>query len=131
MYQLQPNDRIIEVNGCRGDVGELVSQLQQDGTWDIRFVHPTEFQCEIYRQGTDSLGLELRFAPGGNTLVIFSIGPGPVSNWNSNASMVAKRHFFSVHDRIVEMNGCRGSPAELLKAAAWRDPMEMTVLAYG
>lgn len=132
LHKLQPNDRIIEVNGRRGDVGELVAQLQMETTWDIKFVHPTEFKCDLCRQGTESLGLDLKFAPGGNTLVIFDIGPGPAERWNEDLdSFGERRPQFAVYDRIIEMNGRRGSPGELLEASVLKDPIEMKVLSYG
>jgi len=129
VWQLQPGDRIVEVNTCRGEVGEIIAELQKECTWDVRFQHPTEFKCEMFREGTDSLGMDLRFAPGGNTLLIHAIGPGPVAQWNAN--MDSRKQFICVLDRIIEMNGVRGTPAEMLKASTLRDPIEMTVLSYG
>lgn len=129
LWQLQPSDRIIEVNACRGEVGEIIAELQKEGTWDVRFQHPTEFKVELYRQGTDSLGMELRFAPGGNTLLIHAIQPGPVMQYNGRVESRSKCIY--VLDRIIEMNGVRGTPADLLKASTLRDPIEMTVLSYG
>lgn len=130
LWQLRPCDRILEVNGCRGEVGEIIAQLQKEGAWDVRFQHPTEFHCDVPRQGTESLGMELRFAPGGNTLLVHSIQPGPVMQWNAR-NMNEQGIYIHVLDRIIEMNGVRGTPAELLGASTLRDPIEMTVLSYG
>lgn len=128
--QIRPNDRIVEINGVSGDAGALVAQLKETSTWDIRFQHPTEFNCTLQRGMSDSLGVDLRYAPGGNTLAVLSIGQGPVHDWNRDPASTDER-VVSLYDRIIEMNWCRGSAVELLEASTRTDPLNMTILGYG
>lgn len=126
---IQPNDRIVEVNGKRGNVGEIVGELRERNMWNVRIQRPFEFECCISRQKTTSLGLDLRYAPGGTSLAICEIGPGPVQSWNSHPANAYCRFF--LHDRIVELNGVRGLAQHLLAASEGQETLRMKVLSYG
>mmetsp|Transcript_14480 Transcript_14480/g.36636 ORF Transcript_14480/g.36636 Transcript_14480/m.36636 type:complete len:272 (+) Transcript_14480:90-905(+) len=126
---IQANDRIVEVNGKRGNVGEMVGELRERAVWNVRIQRPFEFECCISRQKTTSLGLDLRYAPGGTSLAICAIGPGPVYDWNAHPANASCRFF--LYDRIVELNGVRGLAQHLLAASEGQEALRMTVLSYG
>jgi len=126
---IRENDRIVEVNGKRGNVGEMVTELREQSTWNLRIHRPWEFQACISRQKTTSLGLDLRYAPGGTSLAICAIGPGPVHDWNKHPANAYSRFF--LYDRIVELNGIRGLAQHLLAASEGQETLRMTLLSYG
>mmetsp|Transcript_113594 Transcript_113594/g.222753 ORF Transcript_113594/g.222753 Transcript_113594/m.222753 type:complete len:221 (-) Transcript_113594:194-856(-) len=123
---LQPHDRIIQANGLSGDAAALMKELRSADTWELTVQRPTEFQAVVNRQGYDSLGLELQFAPNGTTLMIAGVSKGPIQDWNAKS----KTHEIGKYDRIVEVNGTRGVSRDLLHAAKAEEVLRLSVLTY-
>lgn len=121
------NDRITEVNGVRGNTNSMISTLKAEPIWNLELQRPREYKIELIRTKTPSLGLDLRYAPNGTSLLIRAIGEGPVQDWN----IAHKNQQVSLHDRIVELNGTRGTPQQILEASVGIARMELTILHYG
>merc|ERR1712118_28321 len=74
---------------------------------------PAEFEVHLDRDEDAQIGvgLCLELAQDGCTLIIKSISPGLVEDWNSRSD---PENIISVGDRIVEVNGLRGEAAQLV-----------------
>lgn len=123
---LKVNDRIVEANGCRGDADKLLCVLKQSTTWSLVVQRPVEFRAVINRSGSISLGMDLRYAPNGSTLMISEVEDGPIKDWNAVSATWKIKKF----DRIIELNGIRGSSQELLHAGMEEETLEMCILHY-
>lgn len=123
---LKVNDRIVEVNGVRFDSNNMVAKLKSDTTWAIQVQRPSEFMISISRANAPSLGMDLRYAPNGTTLMITQVGDGPMQEWN-------KAHPDKVvckHDRIIQLNGISGTPTQLLHASEDSEMLNMVIIHY-
>mmetsp|Transcript_56352 Transcript_56352/g.119926 ORF Transcript_56352/g.119926 Transcript_56352/m.119926 type:complete len:236 (-) Transcript_56352:148-855(-) len=123
---LRVNDRIIEVNGSRSDSNNLVTRLKSDIVWSLQVQRPIEFPISINRAEAPSLGMDLRYAPNGTTLMITQVGDGPMQDWNRrNPERAVTRH-----DRIIQLNGVRGSPPQLLQASEDAETLDLVIMHY-
>jgi len=125
-YALQVNDRIVEVNALRSDANAMVANLKRETTWVLVVQRPREFMVSISRADAPSLGMDLRYAPNGTTLMITQVGDGPMQEWNkANPEKVVCKH-----DRIIQLNGVRGTPSNLLQASEDSEQLNMLVIHY-
>mmetsp|Transcript_8895 Transcript_8895/g.31583 ORF Transcript_8895/g.31583 Transcript_8895/m.31583 type:complete len:244 (-) Transcript_8895:44-775(-) len=123
---LKVHDRIVEVNGSRGDSNSLVTRLKSDTVWMLQVQRPAEFAISINRSDAPSLGMDLRYAPNGTTLMITQVGEGPMQEWNThNPHRVVHRH-----DRIIELNGVRGTPPQLLAASEDAETLDLVIIHF-
>jgi len=123
---LRLNDRVVDVNGSRGDANNLVTRLKSDTTWVLQVQRPSEFPVSINRADAPSLGMDLRYAPNGTTLMITQVGDGPMQDWNrQHPEKVVHRH-----DRIIQLNGVRGSPHDLLQASEDAETLDLVIVHY-
>lgn len=125
-HALQVNDRIVEVNGQRREANSMVSRLKSDTTWAVQVQRPVEFAVSISRADTPSLGMDLRYAPNGTTLMITQVGEGPMQEWNKKHPDKA----VCKHDRIIQLNKVRGTPTQLLQASEDSETLNMIVIHY-
>lgn len=125
-FHLEVNERIVEANGQGGNAGKMIFALKQNTTWDLLVQRPFEYSAVIHRHGSLSLGMELRYAPNGTTLLVSEVEDGPIHDWNVCSTTWQVRKF----DRIVELNGVRGAAELLLEAAVGADRLELRVLHY-
>lgn len=124
---LQMHDRILEANGTRGCADGMLSVLKQNTTWELVVQRPREFRVVINRTDALALGVDLRYAPNGKTLMISEISDGPIKEWNASSPTWQVKEL----DRIIELNGVRGSSQDLLSAGLDKDTLEMSILSYG
>lgn len=124
---LQPNDRIVAVNGTGGNATALVLKLKSETSWDLIVQRPLELKISLPAGGCEEpdLGLSLRAAKHSAMLLVTGVADGPIKEWNSRNPNSAVRQ----HDRILQLSGARGSPARLRGAQA-ASAMEMLVLRY-
>lgn len=123
---LQVNDRIIEANGAVGDSDKLLTALKQNTTWHLAVQRPVEIRAVIVRDGANSLGMDLRYAPNGTSLMISQVDDGPIKEWNEKSANCQIKPL----DRIIEVNGRRGSTRELLDSGKESDTLEIVILHY-
>lgn len=124
--RLQVHDRIIEANGANGDSDVILAALKQSLSWHLIVQRPVEIRATVDRDGTSSLGMDLRYAPNGSSLMILKVEAGPIQDWNSRP----QAYKISKFDRIVEVNGRRGTSKDLLDAGKELDQLKMVVLHY-
>lgn len=124
--QLKVHDRIVEANGVRGDAEKLLSELKQSTNWDLRVQRPVEFHAIIERAGSHALGMDLRYAPNGSSLMISEVDEGPIKDWNA----ISKTWQVKKYDRIIEVNGTRGTSQQLLSAGIGVDRFDMVILHW-
>jgi len=109
--QVRVGDFITAVNGFSGDARKLLQRLKSEPAATLHVRRPGEAALSVERGGL-MLGLDLQKAPGGCSLLIHDIREGAVQNFNAaNPHRELKRG-----DRIVAVNGCRGSTAAMMKA---------------
>lgn len=113
----EPGDQILAVNGkCEHEEAwsEITGKCDQDRKMSLRIRKPTENRIRVTKHDDDSMGLVLIHLDGG-LLFIDSVQPdGLVHQWNLEHS----DHKVRCLDQIVEVNGQKGSPDELVKALA-------------
>jgi len=124
---LQVNDRIVKANGQSNDADKLLTALKHSQTWTLVVQRPVEFKAVINRAGSLALGMDLRYAPNGTTLMISEVEDGPIKDWNALSTEWKIKKF----DRIIELNGVRGSSQELLHAGMDKETLHMCILHYG
>lgn len=103
---LQVHDRIVGVNGIRGDPSRLLQEMKTSTQWVLTIQRPTLMHIVVGA----SLGLDLKYSPQGRSLLIAEVHDGTIKQWNESAQ------FFKVekNDRIVEVNGFSGPATALL-----------------
>lgn len=124
--QLRVNDRIVEANGASEDAQKMLCVLKDSTMWQLVVQRPAEYRAVIERHGVLSLGLDLRYALTGTSLMIADIGDGPIKDWNARSSTRKVKKF----DRIIELNGVRGSAQQLLRAGKGQETLDMCILQY-
>lgn len=123
---LKISDRIVAVNGVQGDTDKLLSELKATTTWNIAVLRPFEMRVVVDCKRFPSLGLDLKYSPNGNTLLISDLGDGAIKEWNTGPQDLKVARF----DRIVAINGVRGSAKSLLEAAASVEVLDLVILHY-
>lgn len=123
---LEINDRIVEANGLHGDADRMLAALKQNTTWALAVQRPVEYRAAVDRRSALSLGMDLRYAPNGTTLTISEVEDGPIKDWNACSTTWKVKKF----DRIIELNGVRGSAQRLLQAGMEKDMLELCILHY-
>jgi len=107
---IQVHDRIIEVNGTRFNAQALAAELHHAKVWDMRISRPKSFAVSVEHESKAAFGVDLRPARG--ALLIAKIGEGFLQDWLV-ANPWARVHQY---DRIMQINGVRGSSHKLLRA---------------
>merc|ERR1712216_863062 len=88
---------------------------------------PSEFQISIDRSSDSSPGLGLEIAEDSGTLVIKSISSGLIEDWNSKGTQDATLQVCP-GDRIMEVNGIRGDPTQLVSECGKRSILTITIM---
>lgn len=103
-----------------------MAKLKSDMSWSLVVQRPSEFVVSITRADAPTIGMDLRYAPNGNTLMITRVGEGPMQEWNSKHPDKA----VCKHDRIVQLNDVRGAPLQLLQASEGLETLHLIVIHY-
>ena len=121
-------DRVVEVNGVRGSSIELAKALgNPDATeYSITMQRPEERRVCLIRPG--EIGMVMNYKRIGAVAPwVSKITSGLLSQWNESMPDQAVH----VHDRLIAVNGEKGTTEELLaKVRADNDILELTVLHY-
>lgn len=126
---LQHGDSIVEVNGARGSSQALLERLKADTVLVLYIKRPVAFTISIARAYAP-LGLQVEHAPNGTSLLVKTVNPGLIKDWNlSHRGMGIKRR-----DRVITVNGSQGNPAELMAkmkmAAVQGERLDIEVCRY-
>jgi len=125
--RLMAYDRITAINGVRGSTNAILAEMRRSMRWSLAVQRPTSFRVTVDRGEQEALGLDLKYSPIGVSLLIAGIGDGAVHNFN--AAQPPDRRIL-VNDRIVEINGRRGTAKELLAAATDVESLDLVVLNF-
>lgn len=110
--QLQPGFLVLSVNGVAGDARRMWSEWQSQTRVSCEICHPSCFPIHFERDGPLGIDVIHSHTGVGVSLVLDGILDGPLALWNiANPDMTVRRL-----DRIVAVNGCRGTPPELKEA---------------
>jgi len=117
-------DRVIEVNGVRGDAADLMKVIKSSRKVELLVRRPTAFRlCVEKRTSIDSIGAAVD-ASDGKTLLIAGVRQsGLLHEWN-------KAHWekpVRKNDRIIEVNGIRGCAERLLDLIKTEDRLELLI----
>jgi len=124
LMAIQAHDRIIEVNGVRANAAALAAELHHTTVWDMTISRPKLVSVLIEHESKATFGVDLRPSRGGMALLIANIGEGFMQEWllaNPRASV-------HKHDRIVKINGIRGSSHRLLRALHATESSEVSTV---
>lgn len=126
--QLRVYDRIAEVNGIRGDTSAILAAMKQSNAWNVVIERPALLGLAVTLGEGQSLGLDLKYSPTGRSLFIADvIKDGAVCHWNHKRAMSEQ---VRARDRVMEINGKRGTSKELLEQATNKTSLELVVLHY-
>mmetsp|Transcript_118441 Transcript_118441/g.281169 ORF Transcript_118441/g.281169 Transcript_118441/m.281169 type:complete len:232 (-) Transcript_118441:175-870(-) len=120
-------DRIVEVNGTKGQAPDLVKALAADSeSTSITIQRPSERQVKLQKPG--EIGVILNYKKVGSAAPwISNINAGLLSQWNQERP----EHAVQTHDRIVAVNGAKGAPEELmLKMKEATSTLDLSILHY-
>lgn len=121
--RLRPGDYVVEVNGTRGTSKAMMKEAEQGA--EIHFVlrRPTTFLAELNKKG-GSLGLGLNHSVRSMSIVVEAIQEGgPVVHWNRQHPEQEIRR----GDRIIAVNGFKGSSRELLHGLSESGPLALLI----
>lgn len=107
---VQAGDRIVEVNGQRGPSAQLVSAIRSEWRLHLLIRRQLKFSVSL-PEFSGQLGLDIAMLE--SALKVLKVKEGPIKDWNASC---AKDIEVMPEDSIVEVNGVKGSPADLLQA---------------
>eukprot|EP00811_Abedinium_folium_P008810 NODE_18142_length_908_cov_3.349552.p1 GENE.NODE_18142_length_908_cov_3.349552~~NODE_18142_length_908_cov_3.349552.p1 ORF type:complete len:265 (+),score=67.40 NODE_18142_length_908_cov_3.349552:111-797(+) len=116
-----PYDEVVEANGARG-VEALLKVLAVRGDLQLLLRHSELRRVCIAKRGR-RLGLRFKKRDK-DALRISSVNEGAAQDWNDEHSALRLRE----GDFVVEVNGCRGPPAEMMTQLAKLNELELHVL---
>lgn len=124
--QLRRYDRILGVNVFRGHTDCLLREMRQSASWDLAVQRPAEVRISVDCARNPKLGLDLKYSPNGGSLLISNIGEGAIEDWNA----ASDSYQIGRHDRIVEVNGVRGTARQLLDTATNVATLDLVVMHF-
>lgn len=126
--KLVMGDRIVGINGQRADGPALKNYIKQGSCHTITIQHAEHLFVEVEKKGR-KVGLGLGFCKKEwcAYLEVETLNEGIFTDWNA---MQAGEGALTVQggDRIVEVNGFRGSPQELLARIARNDALQLEIV---
>mmetsp|Transcript_37612 Transcript_37612/g.70154 ORF Transcript_37612/g.70154 Transcript_37612/m.70154 type:complete len:225 (-) Transcript_37612:97-771(-) len=125
-HKVCPGDRVRTINGKQAPANELLVMLQEELELVIELQHCKEME-HFFEKKNKSLGLELAVLEKATCLTVQRIDPnGLVASWNETAE--GKK--IKVHDKIVSVDGVRGSAPEMMKKIKDNDSFILTVYSW-
>jgi len=121
--QITSGDRILEINGVRGEVKEMLAKIKQDSDLRMTLQRLPESTLEISRAGAvRDVGVVAEVCDG-MTLIIHSIEEGLSVRYIGGALQDARKG-----DRIIGINNVRGDAAKLKDELAGASlPVTLTI----
>mmetsp|Transcript_7769 Transcript_7769/g.20974 ORF Transcript_7769/g.20974 Transcript_7769/m.20974 type:complete len:264 (+) Transcript_7769:33-824(+) len=121
--QLRLNDFVLAVDGVRDHAAKMTEKLMSHRELTLLVRRPLSYAFQLHKNGS-SVGLDLRYAQKGRSLVVDAILPGRVQVWNAeNPDKEVTRH-----DRIIEVNGHSGVSLDLLDIIARAESLNLVFL---
>lgn len=106
--KLVPGHLILAVNGASDSVAVMLASWKESTEVNCVVCRPVEFTINVIKV-EGGMGIDVTHSTKGTSLLVEGIQAGPVLKWNkSNPEKKVQ-----VADRIVAINGVRGSPTEL------------------
>lgn len=122
--QLRPGDYITKVNGIEGNSFGMLECLNRDNRLEVTIQRPILFTVAISRHDAKtSLGLTLVEKPSGYSAFIMKVLKGLVMEYN----IMHPEQELRAGDRIVAVNGKRGSVAELIRASEVGTQLQLAI----
>lgn len=120
--RLQTGDFVFEVNGIGGDMTRMMKEVHVNNKLEMLVRRPIEFNIQVRK--AESLGCSITYdANTGVSLGIACVLDGPVKAWNEAHPAAAVYE----GDRIIMVNGRRGSTAKLLDLIKGAEKLELTL----
>mmetsp|Transcript_16578 Transcript_16578/g.35008 ORF Transcript_16578/g.35008 Transcript_16578/m.35008 type:complete len:263 (+) Transcript_16578:98-886(+) len=118
-------DRIVEVNGVRGDAADLLRAMRSDRTVDLMVKRPVEYRIEVTKEASPfaSLGVIVDDRDGRTLRVEHVLEGGLLDQWNKTHWQVPVR----TNDRIVAVNGVCGDSGQLLERVRLEGTLEVVL----
>merc|ERR1712232_120806 len=102
--QLRVGDAIMSVEGVTGDAKKMLAEMQHKADFEVTVLRVSEFRVSL-RKGA-GLGLVMKK----DDYSIRKMEKGEVDTWNLSC---APERTIRAGDRIVEVNGVKGTPTEM------------------
>jgi len=113
--QIREGDYVTAVNGVTVSAEKMSESIKKTDKVKIKISRPIVFAQTIASNGM-SLGLDLKYGPGGSSLLIEGIGKGAFSQHAPDVR---------AGDRILSVNGTAGTPYELMQAIQGSPALDM------
>lgn len=124
--EVKEGDRIISVNGVRGNAEDMVTRIKKDAILGLvikgeRGAETREFAVTV-QQRTEKVGIDVDLT-NGTTLVVESVNGGLIADWNKNN----KNDQIRVGDQIISVNGASGDAQELVDICKGENVLLMVI----
>lgn len=128
-FVVREGDCILNVNGVSGDPKRMLELMQNDSKLKLVVQPRVEFMV-IVPYGAGTLGLQVNAKKRKEGLIVVSINDGLIKSWNDTHAGTEK--VVREQDRIIEINGHRSEPKELLEhlKKVNNDNIEMRIVAF-
>mmetsp|Transcript_103455 Transcript_103455/g.333320 ORF Transcript_103455/g.333320 Transcript_103455/m.333320 type:complete len:187 (+) Transcript_103455:137-697(+) len=113
--QIRNGDYIKAVNGESNNAESMSEAMKKSATLDITIVRPFTFTQTISKNGL-SLGLDLKYGPGGASLLVEGVREGVVQKIAADVRG---------GDRIISVNGVVGTPYVLMQCIQENQHLEL------
>mmetsp|Transcript_84646 Transcript_84646/g.244657 ORF Transcript_84646/g.244657 Transcript_84646/m.244657 type:complete len:233 (+) Transcript_84646:63-761(+) len=116
-HRIQEGDFLMAINGVSGSANDMAQELRVATSLLVTIHRPERLRATCRKQG-ESLGLDLKYSVSSKSLHVGSIREGGV----------AQRLLPDLRagDRIVKVNGVRGTAVALLQLLTDQDELEVT-----
>jgi len=108
---VRPGDRIFAVNGLTGSAEDLIREVRNNEMLILGIRRIMWMEIQLKKEPGGKLGIDV--AQHADHLRILRLRPGPFLDWNNESTFDRQ---VRVSDKIVEVNGARGSAQDLLQA---------------
>eukprot|EP00405_Crypthecodinium_cohnii_P017617 CAMPEP_0206446222 /NCGR_PEP_ID=MMETSP0324_2-20121206/16002_1 /ASSEMBLY_ACC=CAM_ASM_000836 /TAXON_ID=2866 /ORGANISM="Crypthecodinium cohnii, Strain Seligo" /LENGTH=236 /DNA_ID=CAMNT_0053914641 /DNA_START=74 /DNA_END=784 /DNA_ORIENTATION=- len=104
--QIREGDYVTAVDGVSGSAEKMSEAMKKSDNLSITVARPHLFTKTISKNNM-ALGLDLKYGPGGSSLLLEGVREGAIKNSTSEVK---------AGDRIVSVNGITGTPYILMQA---------------
>lgn len=112
--RLEVGDFITQVNDVAGDVPSMLKEIQTNRRVVLLISRPLTYSITVNRMG-GVLGCAVKYdANVGTSLMVESLGDGPLRAWNEGGAKAGGRRTVREGDRIVAVAGRGGTALDLL-----------------
>jgi len=120
---ISPGDYIVGVNHVGGQAERMLAEIGESGSLTLELCKAQPFRAKLVKEGP--LGVTLLVLQ--RVVVVQDIHQGPVQSWNEDNPQWQ----IMAGDQIVEVNGARDEPTQILEALKEEGGLDLLVVPLG